>query len=73
MYCDTGTDVHIHTQTHTYIYIYIYISYINCGNDIKNQRLYNNQFGSYNSYRNYLKTTILQCNIQVFHTYYNTK
>ena len=72
MYCDARTDVHIHTQTHTYKKKHIYNnSYINCGND-KNQRFYNNQFGSYNSYRNYLKTTIIQCNIQVFHTYYNT-
>ena len=28
---------------------------INCGNDEYNQRFYNNQFGSYNFYRNYDK------------------
>ena len=64
MYCDTRTDVHIHTQTHTYKKVYIYNnSYINCDNDKKNQQFYNNQFGSVNSYRNYLKPTIMQSNI----------
>ena len=44
-------------------------SHINCGNDKKNQRLYNNHFGSYNTYRNSLKPTIVQSNIQVFHRF----
>ena len=53
--CDTRADVHIHTQTHTWEKKYLYNnSHINCGNDKKNQRFYNNQFGSYNSNRNYL-------------------
>ena len=69
MYCDIRTDVHIHTQT-PYIEKKVYIynnSHVNCGNDKKNQRLYNNQFGSYISYRNYIKPTIIQSNTQVFH------
>ena len=48
MYCDARTDVHIYTQTHTekkYIYNN---SYINCGNNKKNPRFYNNKFGSKN-------------------------
>ena len=52
------------------IYIYIYNSHINCGNDKKNQRLYNNQFDSYNSYRNNPIPTIMQSNIQVFHWFH---
>ena len=44
--------------------VYLYInSRINCGNDKKNQRFYNNQLGSYNSYRNFLQPTITQSNI----------
>ena len=36
--------------------MYIYNnSHINCCNDKKYQRFYNNQFGSYNSYRNNLR------------------
>ena len=47
---------------------YIYNnSHTNCGNDTKSQRFYSYQFGSYNSYRNYLKPTIIQSIIQVFH------
>ena len=57
MYCDTRTDVHYYTPTHrpTHEKMYIYNnSHINYGNDKKNQRFYNNKFGSYNSYGNNL-------------------
>ena len=57
MYCVTRTDVHIHTQTEKkYIYNN---SYINGGNDKKNQWFYHDQFGSYNYCRNYLKRILL--------------
>ena len=64
-------DVHIHARTDQHIekkYMYNN-SHINCGNDNKNQRFYHNKFGSYNSYRNYLKPTIIQSNLQVFHKF----
>ena len=44
-------------------------SHINGGNDKKNQRFYNNQLGSYNSYKNNLKDAIIQSNIQVFYRF----
>ena len=49
--------------------VYIYNNgHINCGNDEKNQRFYNNQFGSYNSCIGItFKPTITQSYIQVFH------
>ena len=53
MYSDTRTDVHaIHIEKN------IYNSHLNCGNDEKNQRFYNNKFGSYNP---------------IWINYYNTK
>ena len=44
MYSDTRTDVHADPHIKK---MYIYNnSHLNCGNDWKNQRFYNNQFGS---------------------------
>ena len=53
MYCDASTDVHNTTHPHIDPHIDKSISnnsHINCGNDKKKQWLYNNQFGSYNSF-----------------------
>ena len=73
MYCDAHADVHMnpHSEKNN--------SHITCGND-KNERFYNNQFGSHYSYRNYPKPThysyrnypkptIIRSNIQVFHRF----
>ena len=57
---------HPHADPHIEKYMYNN-SCINCGNDKKNQWFYYNQFGSCNSYRNYLKPKIIiQSNLQVF-------
>ena len=71
MYCDARTDVPIHTQTLTSEkrIMYIKIAILIAVYDKKNQRFYTYQFNSNNSSRNYLKPTIIESNIQVFHRF----
>ena len=54
MCSDTRTDVHAdpHIEKSVHIYNNSHLKY--CGNDEKNRRFYNNQFGSYNPNRNNL-------------------
>ena len=40
--------MYIYTKLYSNFYVYI----INCNNDKKSQRFYNNKLSSYNSYRN---------------------
>ena len=56
---------HPHADPYNRKKVYTYNNdHINCGNDKKHRRFYINQIGSYNSYKNYLKPTIIQSNIQ---------
>ena len=59
MYCDTRTLKHMHVYPHIENNYTYNNSHINCGNDKKNQRFYN-QFGSYYPYMKNIKLTIIQ-------------
>ena len=71
MHCDARTDVHIHTQTahiekSLYIIIVIFIIVLVI-RSINNFTIINLVHIQYLPFKNYIKPTITQSNIQVFH------